>query len=213
MGKNNNSIKLIAFDLDGVLVDGRGSWREVHEGLGTAELSEIHAKEFYSGRITFDEWARKDAELWRGVEIEKIKEILYKTKLMKGTSYTLKKLKERGYKIAIISGGLKILADYLREKFNLDYVKANELLVKGGKVCGMRHIIDMEGKGTALENIANEIGFQGKECAAIGDYFNDIPMFKFAGFSIAFNPKVPEIEEIADVVIYEKDLRRILEFF
>lgn len=210
---NNQQIKLIAFDLDGVLVDGRGSWQEVHNGLGTSELSEIHAQEFYSGKISFDEWAEKDAKLWYGIEIKKIKEILNKTKLMKGASETIKELKERGYKLVIISGGLKILADRLKETFGFDYATANELLVRKGKVCGMKHIIDMEGKGTALEKIARDNKIEGGECAAIGDFTNDIPMFEFAGFSIAFNPKDENLVKIADEVIYEKDLRKILRFF
>ncbi len=210
---DNSKIKLIAFDLDGVLVDGRGSWQEVHNGLGTAKLSKVHEKEYYSGKITFDEWAEKDAKLWYGIEIEKINEILYQTELMEGVPETIKKLKEKGYKLVIVSGGLKILADRLKDEFGFDYATANELLFKDGKVCGMKHIIDMEGKGTALEKIARGSGLVGEECAAVGDFTNDIPMFKFVGFSIAFNPKVLEIIKIADKVIYEKDLRRILEFF
>lgn len=213
MSIKNKNIKLIAFDLDGVLIDGRGTWREVHEGLGTLQLSKIHEDLFWKGKINFDEWARKDVELWKGVEIGKIEKILYKAKLMKGVKETLRELKKKNYKIAIVSGGLKILADKLKEKFNLDFVAANELLVKEGKVFGIKNIIDMDGKGTALEKIAKENNFKAEECAAIGDYFNDIPMFKFCGFKIAFNPKVPEIEKIADVVIREKDLTLILEFF
>ncbi|MEA3254860.1 MAG: HAD-IB family phosphatase, partial [Candidatus Altiarchaeota archaeon] len=107
-----NGIKLIAFDLDGVLVDGRGSWAEVHKGLGTLKQSELNGKEYFSGRITFDEWAERDVTLWEGVDIERIKDILYSAHLMTGIDETLHNLK-RNYRLAIISGGLKILADYL----------------------------------------------------------------------------------------------------
>ena len=213
MSSGKNSIKLIAFDLDGVLVDGRGSWDELHDALGTSKLSEINENDFYAGKITFDEWAKRDVKLWHGVEIKKIEAIFKKTKLMKGAPETLKTLKEKGYKLAIVSGGLKTLADIVGEKFQIDFVAANEFIVKDGKVSGIMNIIDMDGKGIALEKIATKNNLKGKNCAAVGDFFNDIPMFKFAGFSIAFNPKVPEIVEIADKAIYEKDLTLILEFF
>lgn len=205
-------IKLIAFDLDGVLVDGRGSWAQVHEGLGTLEQSEINGHEYFSGRITFDEWAERDVSLWMGVDIETVKEILYNSHLMKGIDETIPRLK-KNYKLAVISGGLKILADHLKEKYNMDYSFGNELMVNDGKVKGINQIVDFGGKGKILEKIANDAGIKTEECAAVGDYINDIPMFRVAGFSIAFNPKDESILEYVDEVIYEKDLRRLLRFF
>ena len=124
-------IKLIAFDLDGVLVDGRGSWHEVHEGLGTLELSEKNAKEFYEGKITFEEWAKKDVELWHGVEIKKIERILSKTKLMRGASETLRTLKKRGYKgkIILISAYPNLIGveDLVKTGIDCFFVKPLEL--------------------------------------------------------------------------------------
>lgn len=207
-----SEIKLIAFDLDGVLVDGKGSWQEVHHALGTDERAKIHSDEYYSGGITFDEWARKDASLWHGTEIERIREILYNVNLMPGVSETIPRLRNR-YKIAIISGGLNILADRLKGEYNFDHAVANELLVENGVVYGINQIVDFQGKGRILEKIAGYYGISVQECAAIGDFTNDIPMFKVAGFRIAFNPKNEEIVKFADEVIYEKDLRRILDFF
>lgn len=207
-----NGIKLIAFDLDGVLVDGRGSWAEVHKGLGTLKQSELNGKEYFSGRITFDEWAERDVTLWDGVDIERIKEILYRSHLMKGIDETLTRLK-KDYRLAIISGGLKILADHLKERFGMDYSFGNEFRIDDGKVMGINQVVDFKGKGRILKEIADDAGIETGECAAVGDYINDIPMFKAAGFSIAFNPKDESILEYADEVIYEKDLSRLLTFF
>ncbi|MBN2014808.1 MAG: phosphoserine phosphatase SerB [Candidatus Altiarchaeota archaeon] len=204
-------IKLIAFDLDGVLVDGQGSWWEVHKALGTLESSREHAKEYYSGKITFDEWARKDVKLWDGVEIEKIRDALYDIKLMNGINDTLSQLK-KNYKLVIISGGLQILADRIKEQFKMDHAVANKLKVKDGRVCGVNQIVDFQGKGKILEEIAERYGLTAEDCAAVGDYSNDIPMFQAAGFSIAFNPKDTEIIKFADKIVYEKDLRRILPY-
>jgi len=207
-----NGIKLIAFDLDGVLVDGGGSWTATHEGLGTLAQSQKNGRDFYSGKITFDDWAHKDVELWKGVDIEEIKKILYKTELMKGIDETIPRLKKE-YRVAIISGGLKILADHVQERYGIDYSVGNELLLKDGKVAGIKHVVDFESKGRILADVAKKSGYTAKQCAAVGDYLNDIPMFKEAGFSIAFNPKNPEVIEYADEVVYEKDLTNILKYF
>jgi len=206
------SIKLIAFDLDGVLVDGCGSWREVHRGLGTTDVAEVHAQEYYAGRITFDEWARKDANLWHGIEIGRIREILYRVRLMPGIEEAIPRLKRR-YSIGIISGGLQMLADRVKEEFGMNYAIGNSLLVDDGKVSGINQMVDFQGKGKILEMVATENDVSLDECAVIGDFTNDIPMFEIAGFRIAFNPKDEKIIEMADEVVYEKDLTRILPFF
>ncbi len=204
------NFKLIAFDLDGVLVDGPGSWFAVHLGVGTFEHSKKHGKKFYKGELSFDDWARKDAELWKDIDREKIKEILYRVELMKGAEETVSRLKESGCVTAIISGGLQILADRVKEELGMDYAYANRLVFNDKGVEGVDQIVDFKGKGSILKKIADDRGIDKKDCAAIGDYINDIPLFKAAGYSIAFNPKDEEVVKYADKVVYEKDLTKIL---
>ena len=205
-------IKLIAFDLDGVLVNGYGSWWQVHQFLGTYDVSRKHAQDYFDGKITFDEWATKDSKLWYGVKKEKIREALYQTEYMPGIEKTLNELKKK-YTLVIISGGLQILADRIKEEFDMDYAIANRLLFKDERVCGVDQIVDFQGKGKILEKIADDYDVTTQECAAIGDYLNDIPMFKVAGFSIAFNPKNEEMLKYTKEAVYEKNLEKILPYF
>lgn len=205
-------IKLIAFDLDGVLVEGWGSWTQVHKGLGTYDIAKKHAKSFFEGEITFEEWANLDVNLWNGTSIATIEDILAATPLTKGIYETLPLLK-RKYKVGIISGGLKLMADRIAKMFNLDYVIGNTLLVEDDRVCGVGAEVEFEGKGKILADIAERENISLKECAAVGDYVNDIPMFEKAGFSLAFNPKDDRIVEHTDAVVYENDLRNILGYF
>jgi len=205
-----SGFSLVAFDLDGVLVDGTGSWSDVHKALGTDKLSRNHGRDFYNGKITFDEWARKDTDLWKGVDFDRIREALYKTKLMNGAQETISTLREWGYRTAIISGGLQILADRVREDLGIDYAIANRLLFKDNKLCGIDQRVDFKGKGRILERIIKENRIERDETVAVGDYINDIPLFEAAGYSIAFNPKDDRLLAYADEVIMEKDLTMIL---
>ncbi|HEX54991.1 MAG: phosphoserine phosphatase SerB [Candidatus Altiarchaeales archaeon] len=205
-------IRLIAFDLDGVLVDGLGSWRELHRALGTEERAMANYKAFYSGEIDFAEWARRDVELWKGVSAERINEILRRIPLMNGAEETLARLNGK-YKTAIISGGIQQLADIVKDKLGIDYAIGNRLIFRDGRVSGIKNYVDLHSKGEILRKIAEMNGISTTNCAVIGDYLNDIPMFRVAGFRIAFNPKDEEIKRYADEIIYEKDLRRILRFF
>ena len=206
-----NNLKLVAFDLDGVLIDGGGSWLQVHTGLGTLEASRINGEAYFSGMISFEEWAERDVSLWKGVEIDRLEAILYQSVLMPGIDETLSVLKKK-YRIAIISGGLKLLADHIMEMYGLDYSYGNELSVKNGKVAGIKQAVSFQGKGKILSEIAEQEGITTKECAAVGDYLNDIPMFGVAGLSIAFNPKDARVEKKADHVVTGKDLRGILKY-
>lgn len=208
----NDSIKLVAFDLDGVLIDEPGSWMQVHKALGTQDKAHQHACAFFNGKISFEDWARKDVALWNGTRISKINDILYGIPLMDGVSETLSELKDMGFKIAIITGGLKTLADRIRKTHNLDYSIGNELTTRDGKIIGVKKDVDFYSKGRILSEIASQEGITTSQCACIGDHVNDIPMFKLAGLSIAFNPKDEELRKHADYVIEEKKIRDIIAY-
>ncbi len=55
-------------------------------------------------------------------------------------------------------------------------------------------------KGTGLVHIAEHMGIDPKEFAAIGDSLSDIPMFNLAGFRACVGNASPELKEISDYV-------------
>ncbi|MCL6623206.1 MAG: Cof-type HAD-IIB family hydrolase [Fimbriimonadales bacterium] len=56
-------------------------------------------------------------------------------------------------------------------------------------------------KGTGLQCVASHLGFQAEEVAAIGDYYNDLPMLEWAGHSAAVANAPPEVQERVDLVV------------
>lgn len=202
--------KLIAFDLDGVLLDGKGSWMELHKFIGTEKFSEENGRQYYSGRISFDEWVKRDVGLWKGIEENKIFEASKRVTVMEGIEI-IENL-SKNYKLAIISGGIKQMANKIFERYKFNRCYVNELIVKDKKIFDVDMKVNFENKGKILEEIARYENVDLSDCIAVGDFINDIPMFKKAGFSIAFNPKHESVIENADVVIRNKDLREILKF-
>jgi hydroxymethylpyrimidine pyrophosphatase-like HAD family hydrolase len=65
-------------------------------------------------------------------------------------------------------------------------------------------------KREIMKDLAEEFNIPLSQTIAIGDNWVDICMVEAAGMGIAFNPKVKELEEAADVVIGEPDLRFVL---
>ena len=56
------------------------------------------------------------------------------------------------------------------------------------------------GKGAALAALADRLGIPAASCAAIGDYFNDIPMLEWAGWSVAMGQAPDAVKAVADAV-------------
>ncbi len=55
-------------------------------------------------------------------------------------------------------------------------------------------------KGLGLSKVANHFGLQPEEIAAIGDYFNDLEMLEYAGFSAAMRTAPAEVQAAANLI-------------
>jgi phosphoserine phosphatase len=201
---------MVVFDLDGVLVDIDSSWERIHNAFGVD--NEVNFMKHLKGQIDFKEFMRSDIRLWKRPKIDRIKKILDKAPLMKGAIETVKELKKEGYKIAIVSSGISILADRVKEELGIDYVYSNQLLVgDDGRLTGEgEEGVSLMKKDIVLQQIIKDEGIDSKQCVTIGDSRFDIPLFMNSGLSIAFNPKDDLVRDTADLVIEEPDLRYIL---
>jgi phosphoserine phosphatase len=196
--------------MDGVLVDVKSSWQFVHEQFGKNNLENL--ERYKSGEITYRELMRSDIALWGRVRLNTIKSILRKAPIMPGATQTFQRLRMAGLKTVLISAGISILADRLQATLRLDYVFANEILAdQQGLLTGEGlEIVDLLDKLKVLNRLSTTENFSLAECAVIGDSPYDIPLFKKAGLSIAFNSEEKSVQKSADVVIKKKDLREIL---
>jgi phosphoserine phosphatase len=209
----NKQIKIIVFDMDGVLVDIRSSWAIIHKAFNVDE-SEIF-KRYLRGEFDYLEFMRRDIRIWGKVHESKIRNILYKVPLMIGAKYTFNVLNKRGFRTAIISSGISILAEKLQEKLGINYIFANELLKdEDGFLTGEGNpVVPLWEKGKVLQRLLSNLDINSDDCAVIGDSLFDIPLFDLAGFSVAFNSKDSRVKNIADVSIDSNDLREILPHF
>ena len=213
---------LVCFDVDGTLVDNlEYSWQLFHEHFQTDKHRREDAKnKFFSGKITYLEWANHDIGLWKEVNAKKSDffEAIEKNniRLMNGTEDTIKKLKQKGIKIAIISGTLNVILDKLLPDYEniFDYVFLSMLhFDKAGLLSGATPTeFDMEGKAVALKRIAQKENIDLGRCVFIGDHHNDVKAAEEAGLSIAFNCKSDKLRNAADVVIEKKDIKEILKY-
>ncbi len=116
-----------------------------------------------------------------------------------------------GYTIAILSGGFTYFGNILKERLGIDYVYANELEIKDGKLTGnaVGYIVDADKKAELLQKIADKESISLQQVIAVGDGANDLPMLNLAGLGIAFHAK-PKVKKGARQAISTLGLDSIL---
>lgn len=191
----------VAFDLDGVLIDGPGSWQVIHEALGTVDASRANLDAFFAGAISYTEWATRDVGLWKGVPKKKLEDIAEHQPLMAGAQQVVADLQNRKILPIIISGGVDIIAYSAAHRLGISEVYVNTLTYSDDCVDGVGEVVGFSDKGLILRTAATHYDIPLERWCAVGDWENDIPLFKEAGFAIAYNPKNKKTSEAADVVV------------
>jgi phosphoserine phosphatase len=208
--------KFVAFDLDGVLVNIFSSWVWMHQHYDVNNDHSLYA--YQRGEIDYAEFMRRDIALWhekkKVITISEVEEILSRVPIMKGAKEVVQDLKAQGLQTAIISCGIKVLANRIARDFGIDFVVANGLVVDSeGKLTGEGTLsIELADKGKPLRELLEKNGFEKKDCVAIGNSYGDASMFKVSGLGIAFNPEDDITRDFADVIVEGDDLRKVLPY-
>jgi len=198
-------VKLIVFDMDGVLIEERSSWRIIHKTF-KIDNSDI-LKELHEGKISEEEFLNKEIEKMRihGLTKKQIMEALDKVKYMKGLENCLDFVKE--WKSAIISGGMKCIANRIA-KHGIDFVYANEIIFKDEIPWKGRLNVPFYNKKEILKRFLN--GIEVDSIIVVGDSKYDVGMFELSDVAIAFNPNDEVVEEKADFVVKSKDMNDLI---
>lgn len=211
MGKGR-TFRLAVFDLDGTLTRERSIWEYIHIRLGRwYGQAEHYQRQFLAGEISYQEFCERDAEVWSGMRVEELRQIIQTVPFHAGAEELISYLKGRGLKLSIISSGLSLLSDWVHQRFGFDFSVANELLCEDGILNGKVKIrVHYDQKAKWVEKILEQFGVGPEETIAIGDSHGDLEMFEMVGFSVAFNPSCSELEKIASVCVRSENLADII---
>ena len=189
--------RLVCFDMDSTLIQAEvidELAAEAGVGEQVAEITEAAMR----GEIDFKESFRQRMALLEGMDESVLASVAARLPLTDGAERLISNLKKLGYKIAILSGGFTYFAEHLQRKLGIDYIYANQLDFKDGKLTGRvkGEIVDGARKAELLRSIAAREGIRLEQVIAVGDGANDLPMLAIAGLGIAFHAK-PLVKEKA----------------
>jgi len=206
--------KLICFDLDGVIFKKPNFWLELHKVFGTFEegkkLTEKHLHNDYEKLV--EEVVSK---LWKGRDAGPYYELVDSLEYNKGVKEVFDFIKKNKIISAIVSSSSIDVVKRVKRDFQVDYVFANKLVIKDGKIYG-EFIWPVgagkENKARIIRNLCFDLGISPEECIYIGDSDVDIEAFKEVGLSIAFNSDSDELKKAATFVVESRNFSDVLKY-
>jgi len=190
--------RLICFDMDSTLIQAE-CIDELARRHGVYDKVAAITERAMRGEIDFKESFTERVALLKGLDVSVMKDIAENLPITEGADRLMSVLKTCGYKIAILSGGFTFFGEYLRSKYGIDYLYANELEIgEDGKLTGryLGDVVDGRRKADLLKLIAQTEKVNIAQTIAVGDGANDLPMLLEAGLGIAFHAK-PRVKETA----------------
>ncbi len=204
--------RVICFDMDSTLIQTEVI-DELAERAGVGNKVKEITELAMQGKLDFSESFKKRVNLLKGLDASVLQEIAENLPITEGLDRLIAVLKKVGFKIAILSGGFTYFGNHLKEKYQLDYMYANELEIKDGKLTGnyIGDIVDAKRKAELLKLIAQVEKVDIKQTVAVGDGANDLLMLEAAGLGIAFHAK-PKVIETAEQSLSSVGVDGILYF-
>lgn len=163
------------------------------------------------------------AKLLKGKSVNDLIQVAEEIPISANAEKLIYHLRERGYKIGIISDSYDYITNYFVNKLRLDFSLANELEFSKSIVTGevkipsfflpnSKSVCNHEiCKSHALVTICNELSIDIANTIAIGDGENDICMVRKSGIGIAYCSSNQTLNLVADFIIKEKDMGLINE--
>lgn len=191
--KPGTPVELVCFDMDGVLIDVGSSWVMVHKHFGVQNEASLRA--YLNGEFDDKEFIRRDAALWLRlkpkIRLDDFQAIFQTPPFMAGVQHTIATLKGHGVKVAIVSGGVDVMAHEVARRLGIERVAANGFVYDDqGHITGEGIVrTPLNDKAAPVVHFAAELGVPLERVLCVGNSLPDVSMFEVAGRSIAFHPE------------------------
>jgi phosphoserine phosphatase len=128
---------------------------------------------------------------------------------MKGLVEAASSLRAAGVECAVVTGGLRTLAEMVAREAGLGPIRANDVVFGPDGRLVDEAVVDvpLREKAGVLAAVQGELGIPPEATASVGDSMFDVGLFERSGLSVAFNPIDRHAEAAASAVVRGRDLR------
>lgn len=209
-GLHRHAHRLVVLDVDSTLVQGEVI-ELVAQRVGCGGEMAARTAAAMAGEVDFAESLRERVKLLAGTPVAVLDDVYESLRYTPGATTLVRALRRLGYRFALVSGGFRQITDRIAADLVIDFVAANRLEIRDGRLTGRLEgpVLDRVGKAAALRRFAAAAGIPILHTIAIGDGANDIDMLATAGLGIAFNAK-PVLKDAADAALSVPNLDAIL---
>jgi phosphoserine phosphatase len=185
----SGSVQLALFDIDCTLRRVRDPWLHLHRHLGVAEQARDFLGRWQRGELTYEQWARLDTALWRGVDRGTIVTALRDNPLRRGAGRLLDWFTARSIPCVGISTGLSVFNDITAGELGIGEVISNVLHFDGDHCTGEVSVyVREDNKGAIMDEVLERYAVRSEEVVAFGDGTADVPLLTRAGLGVAVCP-------------------------
>ncbi|HEX4064196.1 MAG TPA: phosphoserine phosphatase SerB [Streptosporangiaceae bacterium] len=209
-GLHRRAMRLVVMDVDSTLVQDEVIDLLAARAGCAGQVAAITAAAM-RGELDFAGALRERVALLAGLDERVLGEVRAELRLAPGARTLVRTLGRLGYRCGIVSGGFLQVIEPLAAELGIDYVAANTLEIRAGKLTGRVSgpVIDRAAKAAALRRFAGQAGVPVSQAIAVGDGANDLDMIAAAGLGVAFNAK-QVVKDAADAAVSVPYLDSIL---
>lgn len=182
--------RLLICDMDMTIVAAE-TLDEVATILGMGERIAAITARAMNGEIDFNTALRERIAMLAGQSVQVFHDVAQSLSLNPGAEELLAAANAVGVHTILISGGFSQVAEPVAQRLGFDEVHCSQLELEAGRLTGglLDPIVNADYKCRILQQRAQALGLALRECCAIGDGANDLPMLTAAGLGIAYHAK------------------------
>ena len=159
---------------------------------------------FVHNRITARERLDNQYRLLSGMGLEDVLREVSKVDVIGNVREAVVKLQGHGLGVILLTDNPDFLCAHLVERFGFNGYVASKVAVKDGRITS--DIVSMTDKRDGLRKYCNWLSVSVKQCIHVGDWLNDISVFRIVGHSIALNSKLERVKKNASKAMETNNL-------